>query len=30
MLCGEQHAARKPHIEWSTVMYVHGGGGKGS
>jgi len=30
MLGGEQHAARKPYIEWSTIMYVHGCGGKGS
>ena len=30
MLCGEQHAVRKQHIEWSAIMYAHGCGGKGS
>jgi len=30
MLCGVQHAARKPHVEWSAILYVQVGGRKGS
>jgi hypothetical protein len=30
MLSGVQRAARKPRVEWSAIMYVHVGGGKGS